>query len=145
MKFPPLFLGPQCRRASFGLFAALTLALACAGCSSGEPPSLQVQPSTPGGPAAPGGESSTPDGTDTYGSPGPDPVSVPPENDGPGATETNFLTPPCRQDSDCPDGRRCVGGARPAGADGGAADAGDAGLASDAGVGLGFCEPPDAG
>ena len=142
MKFPPLFLGLPRRGAWFGPFAAL--ALVCAACSSSEPPAtLQVQPSMPSGPPAPSGEPATPDGT--YGLPGPEPMSTPPENDGPGATETNFLTPPCRQDSDC-NGRRCIGGARVAGAaDGGATDAGDAGPASDAGVGLGFCERADAG
>lgn len=96
----------------------------------------------PGGPAAPAGEPSTPDGT--YGLPGPEPVSTPPENDGPGATETNFLTPPCRTDSDC-NGRRCIIGARTAADAGAPAEAADAGLASDAGLGLGFCERPDAG
>lgn len=143
MKFPPLFLVLLRRWGSLGLFAAL--ALVGAGCSSNESPAtLQVQPSMPSGPAGPG-EPSTPDGT--YGLPGPEPMSTPPENDGPGATETNFLTPPCRQDSDC-NGRRCIFGARGAGeADAGAAsaDAGDAGRASDAGVDLGFCERPDAG
>jgi hypothetical protein len=109
---------------------------------------VQVQPSMPELPGAPrplGGEPAPPDST--YGLPGPEPVSAPPENDGPGATETNFLTPPCRKDSDCSDGRRCIGGARVAGeADaGGAADAGDAGLASDAGADLGRCDPADAG
>jgi hypothetical protein len=144
MKIPPLFRGLQHRAATFGLFAALTLL--CAGCSSSEAPSqLQAQPSTPSGPFTPlGGEPSTPDGTD--GLPGPEPMSTPPESDGPGATETNFLTPPCRQDSDCNDGRRCILPARAA-ADAGAAtaDAGDAGLASDAGVSLGFCERSDGG
>lgn len=111
----------------------------------------QVQPSTPSGPAAPGvvaGEPA-PEGTDTYGLPGsPEPVSTPPESDGPGATETNFITPPCHKDSDCPDGRRCVGEARVAApADAGAApNAADAGLASDAGViDLGHCEAADGG
>jgi hypothetical protein len=144
MKFPPLFRGLQHRGATFGLFAALTLL--CARCSSSESPTqLQAQPSTPSGPSSPlGGESSTPDGT--YGLPGPEPMSAPPEDEEPGATETNFLTPPCRQDSDCNAGRRCILGARAA-ADAGAAtaDAGDAGLASDAGVSLGFCERSDGG
>ncbi|HTV25244.1 MAG TPA: hypothetical protein VMG12_41405 [Polyangiaceae bacterium] len=94
-----------------------------------------MQPSSPGGPANP----------DTYGLPGGEPVSAPTENDGPGATETNFLTPPCRKDSDCRDGRRCTAGdGERSGRDGGAAaDAQDAG--SDAGVLLGRCELVDAG
>jgi len=89
---------------------------------------LQAQPSMPSGPSAPG---------DTYG--------LPPENDGPGATETNFFTLPCSKDSDCSDGKRCILGARVATDAGLAADAGDAGLASDAGAGLGRCERGDGG
>jgi hypothetical protein len=142
MKFPPLLLRSLRRGASLGLFAA---ALACGGCSSSEPPAtLQVQPSMPSGPGAPAGDPLTPDGT--YGLPGPEPMSTPPEEEGPGATETNFLTPPCRQDSDC-NGRRCIVGARVASEpDGGAAvDADDAGPASDAGVTLGYCERADGG
>lgn len=144
MKFPPLFRGLEQRGLTFGLVAALMLL--CGGCSSSEPPTpLQAQPSMPGGPVTPlGGEPSTPDGTD--GLPGPEPMSTPLENEEPGATETNFLTPPCRRDSDCNDGRRCILGARAA-ADAGAAaaDAGDAGHASDAGGSLGFCERSDGG
>jgi hypothetical protein len=127
----------------FGLFAALMVLWA--GCSSSESSTqLQAQPSMPGEPSSPlGGEPSTPDGT--YGLPGPEPMSTPPDSEEPGATETNFLTPPCRQDSDC-NGRRCILGTRAvADAGGAAADAGDAGLASDAGVSLGFCERSDGG
>jgi hypothetical protein len=144
MKFPPLFRALQRCGATFGLFAAL--ALPWAGCSSSETPTqLQVQPSMPGAPSSPlAGEPLAPD--DTYGLPGPEPMSTPPEDEEPGATETNFLTPPCRQDSDCNAGRRCILDARAA-ADAGAAaaGAGDAGLASDAGAGFGFCERPDGG
>jgi len=95
-----------------------------------------------------------PDGVDSEGLSGADPLATPSESDEqPGATETNFLTPPCRVDSDCRDGRRCVGGARQAaGADAGreqgardAGNPGDAGSSIDAGGVLGRCERPDAG
>lgn len=145
MKIPPSFL-VSLRR---GLCSVLLAALAqgSAGCSSDETPAgLQVQPSQPGGPVAPlGGGSSTPGDID--GLPGPEPTSAPPDDDGPGATETNFLTPPCRADGDCPGGRRCVNDARAAaGLDAGApSDADDAGQERDAGRALGFCALPDAG
>jgi hypothetical protein len=153
MKFPPLSLVPLRRGLFLVLFAALVQG--GAGCSSSEPPAaLQVQPSQPGGPLAPGPLVGGPPAPgDGDGLPGPEPTSAPPDNEGPGATETNFLTPPCRADGDCPDGRRCVVGARAAAlpdagapADAGAsADAGDAGAADDAGIGLGFCALADAG
>jgi hypothetical protein len=144
MKIPPLSIIRRCCAASIGLSAALAFALG--GCSSND--TVEVQPSAPGGPSAPGspaGSPPPPDNTDTYGLPGPEPVSDPPENDGPGATETNFLTPPCRLDSDCPDARRCIAGARVLGQRDAGADAGDAGLASDAGIEVGRCEPIDGG
>jgi hypothetical protein len=100
----------------------LALPVVVLACSDGEPLDPSPTPSSPG--ATPGGEPIAPSPGDpeptTYGSPGADPASAPVENDGPGATETNFLTPPCARDSDCGDGRRCVGGARTAATDGGA-------------------------
>ncbi len=137
---------------------AAVLSVAVFACSDSAP--LVTDPAPPASPAdvldpllpSPGGEEPT-----TYGTPGAAPVSVPVENDGPGATETNFLTPPCGKDSDCGDGRRCVDGARAAaagdGADGGGAQqtdggagAGDASVPSaDGGVVLGRCESIDGG
>jgi hypothetical protein len=135
----------------------LVLPVLFLGCASTEPQVTDTaQPALPGAvgtptPTLPAGEEPT-----TYGVPGADPVSVPVENDGPGATETNFLTPPCGKDSDCGDGRRCVaGGARKTAA--GAADGGldgadggeDAGASSappdDAGTTIGRCQANDAG
>ena len=84
-------------------------------CSDGESRVLVPAPSAPG--ASPGVEPlPSTDGPlpTTHGAADPDPVSVPIENDGPGATETNLLTPPCSKDSDCGAGRRCVGGSRTA-------------------------------
>lgn len=135
MKFPPLSIARRRRAAGFGPCAALVLLHAA--CSSSDTSAVLVQPSSPAGPESPG----------TYGLPGGEPVSTPTENDGPGATETNFLTPPCRQDSDCNDGRRCTVSAQSAAPrdGGGAADAGEAGASDDGGVVLGHCEPVDAG
>jgi hypothetical protein len=77
------------RAAGSGLVVALCLLLSA--CSSSDPPI-----SSPADPASGG---ASPIGT---------PSEAPPENDGPGATETNFITPPCHADADCGDGRRCV-------------------------------------
>jgi hypothetical protein len=138
----------------------LVLPVLFLGCASTEPQLTDMaQPALPGAvgtptPTPPAGEEPT-----TYGAPGADPVSVPVENDGPGATETNFLTPPCSKDSDCGDGRRCVGGAleTPARAvdggadvpddegDGGADAAASSASPADAGAALGRCQADDAG
>jgi hypothetical protein len=125
MKKPFLFAGRR-SRAPFHSPVALVFGLAIA-CSSTDPERVaQTQPSTPAGPAAPGPSIPGPGMTD------PSPVSAPPENDGPGATETNWLTPPC-------------GKQRPdAGAVEGAADAGAPDLGADAGAAGDRCISPEA-
>jgi hypothetical protein len=85
------------------------LSLLGAACASDDPRLSDVaQPSVPGpGQAQPGTVFGLPgDGSEGA------PASSPPVNDGPGATETNFFTPPCGVD-----GLRLV-------PDGGASDAG---------------------
>jgi hypothetical protein len=104
---------------------ACGLAIAC---SSTDPELVaQRQPSTPdsAGPAAPGPSTPGPDTADpspVFGSPGEEiPVSTPPD-DGPGATETNWLTPPCgkqRPDAGAIDGTADAGAPKP-GTDAGA-------------------------
>lgn len=137
MKKPFLYAGPR-RRAPSRSFATLLCGLAFA-CSSSDPDLVaQTQPSTPGnaGPSAPGPSTPGPEAPDpstVFESPGGEvPVSVPPENDGPGATETNWLTLPCGKQR--PDAGTADGGADAAAPDPGA----DAGASGDR------CVPPDA-
>jgi len=136
MKKP--FLCAGCRwRALFRSLVALACGLTVA-CSSTDPELVaQTQPSTPdnAGPAAPGPSTPGPDMADpnpVFGSPGEVvPVSAPPENDGPGATETNWLTPPCGKQ------RPDAGGADSA------ADAGAPELGADAGATGDRCISPE--
>jgi hypothetical protein len=97
------------RSAAAGLVALSLLGAACA--SGDQRLSDAAQPSMPGM-AAPGTVFGLPgDGSEGT------PASTPPVNDGPGATETNFLTPPCG------DGSRLI-------PDAGSADAGEDGAVS---------------
>jgi hypothetical protein len=108
--------GTRQRAARNGLIAILLLALL--GCSSSEPPLTS--------PADPASGGASPVAT---------PSAIPPENEGPGATETNFITPPCHADADCGGVRRCVDESdRRVEADAGA----------DAGLALGRCVSPGA-
>ena len=137
MKKPFLFAG-RVWRAPFRSPVAWVCGLAIA-CSSTDPELVaQTQPSTPdnAGPAAPGPSTPGPDMADpssVFGSPGEEiPVSAPPENDDPGATETNWLTLPC-------------GKQRPdAGGVDSAADAGAPELGADAGATGARCISPEA-
>jgi hypothetical protein len=107
--------GLRWRTTRTGLIAVLMLALL--GCSSSDPPVESPADQASGG--------APPIAT---------PSSIPPENEDPGATETNFITPPCHADADCGGVRRCVDEAdRRVEADAGA----------DAGLALGRCVSPD--
>ncbi len=114
-------------------FAGLALSVAAA-CSTSEP--LVVDETSPVSPS-----SGVPRPAQGQGEPyvvsegivNGEEVAVPVESPGPQATETNFLTLPCRVDSDCAGGGRCVfasdegspdAGALAAGVDAGARDAG---------------------
>jgi hypothetical protein len=114
MKNPTPPTGP-CRRSALSLLGSALL-LGLLGCSSSDPPI--------GAPMNPGSGGAPPIAT---------PSAMPPENEGPGATETNFITPPCHADADCGGVRRCLGeGDRRVEADAGA----------DAGPVLGRCVSP---
>jgi hypothetical protein len=104
--------------------ASMALLIAAA-CSSGAETASETYQANGGG-AAPG-ETAAPNG----------------ENQGPGATETNFLTLPCDEDADCGD-VRCIlpseasvgpGPTRSPDAPDATSDAGT----SDAGIPLGYC------
>jgi hypothetical protein len=127
MKKP--FLLASCRRCAPRRSLPALLCGFVIACSSTDPELVaQTQPSTPdtSGPAAPGPSPpgpDTPEPVTVLGSPGDEiPVSAPPENDGPGATETNWLTLPCgkqRPDAGGADGAADAGAPEP-GVDAGA-------------------------
>lgn len=138
MKKP--LLGAVRRRLS-PVFARVALASGLAlACSTNDPDWVaQAQPSTPDtsapgtpGPTLPGPATPDPGPVVVVDAPGEEiPVSSPPENDGPGATETNWITPPC--------------GKLPADAgvaDGGVVDAGVPELGADAGATGARCTSP---
>ena len=100
MKLPPQVLG-QRRRAPLVWFFMALGALGT-GCSEPVRPELaeSASPATPRGAAPGAGGPVVAEPGMVFGAPGEDGMSVstPVENDGPGATETNFLTPPCGAD-----------------------------------------------
>lgn len=119
----------------FRAWSALVCALAIGvGCSSDEPAfELQAAPSSPGSPsvfvADPGG-APAPAGEDVSEPPPVAvPLSAPPAEEEPDATETNFLTPPC--------GKHGADAIADAGVSDAGAAAADAGVTGDAGA------PPD--
>jgi hypothetical protein len=132
MKTPlPSLLGG--RRSAPHRWLIAALCLVAAACASSDPPLTdRAQPAATDSTVADPGSAipGEPEpGGSVFGSPGEEmPASSPPENDGPGATETNFITPPCGADGSrqIPDAGIAGGGAEDAGvpdavADGGAA------------------------
>ena len=133
MKLPLPFPGRRLREP----LLCLILALSVLGVSCADPvrPELVDMASTPRGPV-PAGTPAAPEPGAVFGAPGDGiSVSTPVENDGPGATETNFLTPPCGGGSRLiPDaGASDAGAPADAGAPDSPADAGEAPPAVDGG------------
>jgi hypothetical protein len=124
----PLHVHGQRRRTPLAWLLVVLSALGN-GCSQPVEPELMdsESPSTPRGAAPGAGGPVVAEPGAVFGAPADDgmAVSTPVENDGPGATETNFLTPPCGADGS----RRLP-------------DAGGAGAPADAGVPV---SPADAG
>jgi len=105
MKIRPFFSPIPPPPRACGVLVVCALAFAAA-CSSDEPTAAEpVLPSGSGvfagGASAPPGEPGAP------AAPAGEPLSAPPAEEQPQATETNFKVRPCLGDADCPQGWRC--------------------------------------